>query len=590
MADANNISVNDANGVPHQFGTLYDSTSNTHRTHIMAHVQVTNTDISNTNQLPVMAVLANGIPVNAGANGLPTNITDGVSTNKATVAAFHSADNQQPGGTAFGLLTGGVAQAVNIVGNLDRQRETSFDNIPAVGIITGTAQLASPILVTNVISGAITGNATSGNTQFVNCVTSFTQRAGIVQSFTNGSIAVVDLGNANQEYIFINVANSTGVNAQFMKGHAANVLIQGFSYSQARDSAGPDGQVPIGMPAGTVWLWNGAANTGLGGVEIERSAAGELDGASGNGTNIAAEYEWNGGGPANSSGKATGFQFDRARSIQGKANVNFTITTTTAAMPNITFSVAANTNLLQPGQKVTLSGNASSGPETVLVSATFVPGSGNSALLQSPVVNPGQTTAQWDVYGVTGPGLKGFYPDGVGIEEEALYDPITNLFYLERSATSDNAAPQNVVVENPGLLNGSGNIDRMRNNLDSTANLITFTTANSTTAITQSSNQTNFNHRGAIFYLAITAVAGTSANVQLTVNNIDPVSGKFFPVFTGPATTTNVAQNVMYQVYPGLTGANNSGLLLGRTWCANITVTGTGTNTVTGSLTATMIL
>jgi hypothetical protein len=148
-----------------------------------------------------------------------------------------------------------------------------------------------------------------------------------------------------------------------------------------------------------------------------------------------------------------------------------------------------------------------------------------------------------------------------------------------------------LVASLPLAFNGA-TFDRVRNNQDSTANLVTWTTANTTTSITQSSNQTNYNWRGAIFYLTITAVAGTSANVQLTVNNIDPVSGKYNPILVTAATTTNTAQEQMYMVYPGITStANvNVGLLLSRTWCANITCTGTGTNTTTGRLTATMML
>ncbi len=55
-------------------------------------------------------------------------------TNEATIAQFHNADNQNPGGTAYGLLTGGVAQLLNAVGNLDRQRSAYADGMPTTGI------------------------------------------------------------------------------------------------------------------------------------------------------------------------------------------------------------------------------------------------------------------------------------------------------------------------------------------------------------------------------------------------------------------------------------------------------------------------
>lgn len=573
---ANNVNVKDAAGTNQTFNTLYDAVSNTHRSHVVDHPQIANADVST-------------------SNPMPTNLIDGISTNKATVATFHSTDNQQPGGTAFGLLTGGVAQLLNPLGNLDRQRETGNDNIPAQGIATGTAQLSSPLLSTTVSSGAITGNATVGNTQFVNCTTSFTQRANIVQTFSNGTVLLADAAGANAEYIFVTTANATGVNAQFTKSHGASITLTGFSYSQARDSAGTDGQTPIGMPSGTLWMWNGAINGGVGGVEIERSAAGELDGASGNGTNVAAEYEWNAGGPANSSGKATGFQFDRARNVQGKANVSFTITTSTAGMANITFTAAANTNLLQPGQKVTLSGNNASGPESVVVSAMFVPGSGNSALLQSPIVNPGQTTAQWDIYATIGPGLTGFYPDGLGIEEETVYDPVTKLFYIERSATQDNTAPQNIVIENPGLLNANGGIDRQRNNIDPFgANTITATASNTQLV---SADQTNFNHRGITVYINITSTTGTAVNTSVQIQVKDPIAGQYFNIgsVSAPAITGSGANTQIIQLYPGL--INNSAVsyttvnaVLPRTFRILMSNQNALGNTVTGSVNYSLIL
>lgn len=51
-----------------------------------------------------------------------TAITDPITGSKVTISAFHSADNLQPGGTAFGILAGGVGQLINASGNLDRQR------------------------------------------------------------------------------------------------------------------------------------------------------------------------------------------------------------------------------------------------------------------------------------------------------------------------------------------------------------------------------------------------------------------------------------------------------------------------------------
>ena len=55
-----------------------------------------------------------------------------------------------------------------------------------------------------------------------------------------------------------------------------------------------------------------------------------------------------------------------------------------------------------------------------------------------------------------GPQLNGFLPFGVGIEEEALYDPVSGKYYVERAATQDGMPPQNIVVELLGMWNGTG--------------------------------------------------------------------------------------------------------------------------------------
>ena len=67
----------------------------------------------------------------------------------------------------------------------------------------------------------------------------------------------------------------------------------------------------------------------------------------------------------------------------------------------------------------------------------------------------------WDVFASAGPGLNGFTPAGIGIEEEALYDPVSAKYYIERAATQDACPPQNLVLELPGLWNGA-TMDRAR--------------------------------------------------------------------------------------------------------------------------------
>jgi hypothetical protein len=71
-----------------------------------------------------------------------STICDPASGYGATVAQYHNADNQTPGATAYGLLTGGVAQLINVAGNIDRQREAGIDNVPAVGLQMGLGMKA----------------------------------------------------------------------------------------------------------------------------------------------------------------------------------------------------------------------------------------------------------------------------------------------------------------------------------------------------------------------------------------------------------------------------------------------------------------
>ena len=124
------------------------------------------------------------------------------------------------------------------------------------------------------------------------------------------------------------------------------------------------------------------------------------------------------------------------------------------------------------------------------------------------------------------------------------------------------------------------------------ANIISWTTANTTSGVLSSGNVYNFDNRGVILYLNIVSGVGATANAQLTVNNIDPGSGVMHPVLVGAPVAANAAGSFVYTIYPGLTAASNVTVtgVLSRTWCANVTVTATGANTSTGSLSASMIL
>ena len=361
-------------------------------------------------------------------------------------AIFHNSDNQTLGATSYGIITGGVAQIVNQSGTLDRQRETGFDGVPAAGVSAGAQQVAGPPLVTTVISGAITGNAAPQNVT-LNAVT-FTNR-GVVSVYMPGTILLVDTGTAQESVVLTAVNTGTRVvQGIFVKSHAAAVSVMSFAYNQARDATIPDGSTPAGIASSGTYLFNNNTAT----VEFERSAAGELDGATGVGTNVAAGYEWNGGGPIANGGVITQNQFDRERNLQGKGNSATVLNgATTAGATSIVLTAAVG---LLPGMQIRLDRNLGT-EETVYISPVYVPGA-LTVVLQSALAqaHANAGAVEWDVFISAGPGLNGFGPAGIGIEESVVYDPVTGKFFIERSATQDAVSGQNVVMEADALFNG----------------------------------------------------------------------------------------------------------------------------------------
>jgi hypothetical protein len=397
---------------------------------------------------------ANPLATNVPA-GLASSVTvkDGVLSNLATVAAFHNADNQRPGATAFGILTGGVAQLLNAQGGLDRQQETGKDNITNLGVSTGTQQLKSPVATT------VTAGGGAGSTAVTLAATKFTNR-GAAAWIGVGTSLTFEPGTTNQETAIVTAVNygtnivtiwvGSGItNTGLAFTHANSSPVSGGAYNEARDATTPDGSTGAGFAAGATYLFNSTLNAGAGGWESERSFLGELAGATGAGSAIAQEYEDTAGGPILATGLASGFRLTPAQSLQGKGRQTAAITGSVAGNSSVVFASAAATNLVLGGWPILLTGSGVT--EVVFTATTWVPGSSATVPLQSPVVNTGQTAAAWDSYAANGPGLNGFLPTGLGIEEEALYDPVTTLYYIERSATQDNAAATNLVMESEAL-------------------------------------------------------------------------------------------------------------------------------------------
>jgi len=367
---------------------------------------------------------------------MPSQISNG--TNTVTLFQSHNADNQALGGTAYALSTGAVAQLLNPVGNIDRQRGAGFDGVPAVGIATGAQQFAVPFSTT-ISSSISTGSQT-------------VTPAAMTNIQVGSYLTIANSNGTNSEIVYVSATTSTTFTATFAQTKTGpGITVNGFYYNQARDASIGDSVALTGLSASATYLYNAVS----GKVELDRSANGELDGASGKGTAVAAEYEYNGGGPLLNTGLASLLNFDRARNLQGKGVGSATQSSGGAAgATSITVSSAAATNTLQPGQQIRIDRNTGS-EESAYVATNYA--SGTAAItLQSALANSHTTaTVEWDIFASTGPGTSGFTPCGIGIEEEALFNPADGKYYIERSATSDAMAGANIVAECPALWNGS---------------------------------------------------------------------------------------------------------------------------------------
>ena len=382
---------------------------------------------SSGNQMVVGPTAAGSPPT---TNPVLVGGSDGTNTQQLGVGIFHNADNQAIAATQNGLLTGGVAQLINFLGNLDRQRETGQDGVAPIGISTGGAQFAMRFLTT------CTGNLAAGTRTYTPAAMSGTI-GGVAWSIQVGSVLTVD-SSVSQETVLVTAVTSNAFTAVFAKAHNGSGTafpISGFVYNQERD------------------------------------ASGELDGATGSGMAVAAEYEFNGGGP--NSGN-----YDRARNVQAKGLATATISSG-SAQGATTLTLSGSPTGLQPGQQILL--YDASFPASGHYEAGYValnnPGTTTLLLASGQINNVTYTTVAYDSFSALGPGTSGFLSHGIGIEEEALWDPVSGKFYIARSATQDNAVGPNIVMESEAIVNafvGNG-LERARSvagkQLVGTANL-----------------------------------------------------------------------------------------------------------------------
>lgn len=463
-------------------------------------VKVTN----GTQTMPTMdaAARAGFFQLTDGTNTAPTmdsaaragfqKLTDG--TNAVTLAQFHNTDNQSLGGTAYGLTVGGVTQILNSAGNLDRQRETGADGIPALGITTGAAQFAMSFQTTDAesvasgnaavftpaaMSGAIMGTPWSiqvGSVLILDAgtftVTLGTQSSGtFTLSFNGQTTGTIAFGAtaATVQTALRGLTSIGGTNATVsgsaggpytvklsptLDGLSAGLTANFASLTTPANASLTTAKETVVVTATTATTFTCKTANSHNGTSVavavwgyvfnqERDATGELDGASGSGTAVAVEYEFNGGAVAGAR------SLDRERNLQGKGLGSQGSMTPNAG--DTTLTIGTPTGIM-PGTQIQLSGSGTT--EVVYVANSYAVGS-TSVPISSPVVNASQTTAKWSKFAETGPGLNTFLADGEGLEVAGIFDNGSGNYALMRSSSADAMAAANIPAENPALYNGA---------------------------------------------------------------------------------------------------------------------------------------
>jgi hypothetical protein len=238
-----------------------------------------------------------------------TCLTDPISGAKQTVSQLHSMDQQSVPGTAYSGFSTGVAQLQDgVSGLVNRQREVGQDNVAPLGVSAGAANFAMQFKTT------CSQNLSSNSSTMTLAAVSGTI-GGVPWKIQQGSKLVIDTGAAQETLTVASINTSTKV-----------VTFAGATVNAHNGSSTPF-QV-VGMT-----------------FNQERDASGENDGATGSGTAVAAEYEFNGGDPS-------GGNFDRARSINAKGLTTQTISAG-GGQGSTSLTVGAATGL-QPGMKVML--------------------------------------------------------------------------------------------------------------------------------------------------------------------------------------------------------------------------------------------
>src|SRR3990167_4242893 len=152
----------------------------------------------------------------------------------------------------------------------------------------------------------------------------------------------------------------------------------------------------------------------------------------------------------------------------------------------------------------------------------------------------------------------------------ALGDAETNSPFLWYNTDNNTAESKRVY---PMQFNGV-TWDRQRNNSGVTEGTVIAGTTTDTSF--NSTDQTNYNWRGAKFYLDVTGTSGALGTLLLAIQSKDPVSGKYFTLNGGTLSEWSGIGSAALTIYPGI--AVNAGTtvnqVLPRTYRAGVTLSG----------------
>lgn len=159
-----------------------------------------------------------------------------------------------------------------------------------------------------------------------------------------------------------------------------------------------------------------------------------------------------------------------------------------------------------------------------------------------------------------------YYKDGSGNDAVPIYAPSGTTI-----GTAQNPSGNPFTVASFPMLYNNSNYDRVTNNYQYTLQASTAKTATYTTSV-----QTNYNARGMIVFINVTALAGTTPTLTPIIQIVDSVTNVAVPILTVSTPITAIGMYT-YGIYPtALTGLTQTvNMTLPRQWNINMTIAGT---------------